>query len=92
MTSLLSGTPEVRYSEAAELHGHPPFTSRYQGMNACSFKGTWHILKGKVFQSLGNLTDDHERYDRGRREELIGKFLKRTNMSSQEVKNLIKRL
>jgi len=47
-------------------------------MNALQLKGNWNVIKGKLKQKIGTLTDDERRYVQGKEEELIGRLQKRT--------------
>lgn len=55
-------------------------------------KGNWNVLKGKVKQKYGELTDDDLAYVEGKEEELLGKIQKRTGKAKEEIQNFIKDL
>ena len=46
-------------------------------MNKEILKGDWNIIKGKVKEQWGKLTDDDLSEIRGRREQLLGRLQKR---------------
>jgi len=46
-------------------------------MDKLQIKGNWNIIKGKLKQHYGNLTDDDLRYDEGKEDELLGSLRKR---------------
>lgn len=55
-------------------------------------KGNWNIMKGKLKQEYGELTDDDLQYVEGKEDELIGRIQKKTGQTKEEVKNFINRL
>ncbi|MEB2776091.1 CsbD family protein [Algoriphagus sp. D3-2-R+10] len=52
-------------------------------------KGNWNVIKGKLKQEYGDLTDDDLTYDEGKGDELLGKIQKKTGRSKEEVKSFI---
>jgi len=54
-------------------------------MNKLQIKGNWNIIKGKLKQHYGNLTDDDLRYDEGKEDELLGRLQKKTGESREEI-------
>lgn len=52
-------------------------------------KGNWNIIKGKLKQKYGDLTDDDLSYTEGQEDELIGNIQKKTGQSKEEVKKFI---
>ncbi len=52
-------------------------------------KGNWNIVKGKLKQKYGELTDDDLTYAEGQEDELIGKIQKKTGESKEQVKKFI---
>ena len=46
--------------------------------------GNWSIIKGKLKQQYGNLTDDDLEYVKGKETELIGRLIKKTGQTQQE--------
>jgi len=55
-------------------------------------KGDWNVLKGKLKQQFGNLTDNDLLYIKGKEEELIGRIQQRIGKTKQEIQDLIGRL
>lgn len=55
-------------------------------------KGNWNIVKGKLKQKYGELTDDDLAYVEGQEEELLGKIQKRTGESKESVQKFIDNL
>ena len=55
-------------------------------------KGDWNVLKGKLKQQFGNLTDIDLLYIKGKEEELIGRIQQRIGKTEQEILDLIARL
>ncbi len=55
-------------------------------------KGDWNVLKGKLKQQFGNLTDNDLLYLKGKEEELIGRIQQRIGKTKQEILDLIARL
>lgn len=52
-------------------------------------KGNWNVLKGKLKQRYGNLTNDDLQYVEGKEDELIGRLQKRIGKSKEELKQTI---
>lgn len=52
-------------------------------------KGNWNVIKGKLKQKYGELTDDDLSYAEGKEDELIGNIQKKTGQSKDEVKKFI---
>ncbi len=59
-------------------------------MNTLAIKGDWNIIKGKLLQKYGNLTDDDLEFVKGKEYELLGRIQKRTGRSKEEVEKTIK--
>jgi uncharacterized protein YjbJ (UPF0337 family) len=55
-------------------------------------KGDWNVLKGKLKQQFGKLTDDDLLYVKGKEEELIGRIQQKIGKTKQEVMDLIGKL
>jgi uncharacterized protein YjbJ (UPF0337 family) len=47
-------------------------------MNKLAMKGNWNVIKGKLKQRWGKLTDDDLDYVEGQEQELIGRIQKST--------------
>ncbi len=54
-------------------------------MNKQTIKGDWNILKGKLKQKWGDLTDDDLDYVEGQEDELIGRIQKKTGETRENV-------
>lgn len=46
-------------------------------MNKHTLKGDWNVLKGKIKEKWGRLTDDDKTEFKGKRDQLLGKFQKK---------------
>jgi len=53
-------------------------------------KEDWHIVKGKLKQQYGELTDNDLTYVKGKEEELLGRLQKRLRRTRQEIEDLIR--
>ena len=61
-------------------------------MEKLIIKGDWNILKGKLKQLFGNLTDDDLLYIKGKEEELLGRIQRRIGKTKQQVIELLSKL
>jgi uncharacterized protein YjbJ (UPF0337 family) len=61
-------------------------------MEKLIIKGDWNVLKGKLKQVYGNLTDDDLLYIMGKEEELIGRIQKKLGKTKAQVKDLLSKL
>lgn len=52
-------------------------------------KGNWNVVKGKLKQEYGELTDNDLTYVEGKEDELIGRIQKKVGKSKQEVMDFI---
>lgn len=52
-------------------------------------KGNWNVLKGKLKQTYGNLTDDDLQYAEGKEDELVGRIQKATGKTKEELKEFV---
>ena len=59
------------------------------GATQDKLKGNWNIIKGKLKQEYGELTDDDLQYTEGQEDELLGRIQKKTGKTKQEVKDYI---
>ncbi len=48
-------------------------------------KGNWNVVKGKLKQKYGDLTDDDLTYVEGKEDEFIGRLQKRIGKSREEI-------
>lgn len=55
-------------------------------------KGNWNIIKGKLKQQYGQLTDDDLAYVEGKEDELIGRIQKSTGETKEKLKSWIDKL
>lgn len=61
-------------------------------MEKLIIKGDWNLLKGKLKQLYGNLTDDDLIYIKGKEEELIGRIQKKIGKTKEQVKDLLSKI
>jgi uncharacterized protein YjbJ (UPF0337 family) len=61
-------------------------------MDKLELKGTWNVLKGKVKQAYGDLTDDDLKYEEGKDDELLGRLQKKTGKGKDELVKWLKSL
>lgn len=54
-------------------------------MNELQLKGNWNVLKGKLKQKYGELTDDDLIYVEGKENELFGTLQKKTGKTKDEL-------
>jgi len=54
-------------------------------MDNLKLKGRWNILKGKLKQSYGDLTDDDLTYTEGKENELWGRLQKKTGQTKDQL-------
>jgi len=52
-------------------------------------KGNWNILKGKLKEKYGELTDDDLIYVEGQEDQLVGNIQKRTGEAEDDIKRLL---
>jgi uncharacterized protein YjbJ (UPF0337 family) len=52
-------------------------------------KGNWNVIKGKLKQQYGDLTDDDLTYAEGKEDEVLGRIQKKTGKSKEELKRFI---
>lgn len=55
-------------------------------------KGDWNIIKGKLKQKYGNLTDDDLTFIKGKEEELLGRLQNKMGSTKQEIRDLLSKL
>jgi len=60
-------------------------------MDTNTLKGNWHILKGKIKQQWGELTDDDLTKIEGDAEELIGILQKRYSYTYEKAKQEVEK-
>ncbi len=54
-----------------------------------SLKGNWNVVKGKLKQAYGELTDDDLTYVDGQEDELVGRIQKRIGSTAADVRHLL---
>jgi uncharacterized protein YjbJ (UPF0337 family) len=54
-----------------------------------NLKGNWNVIKGKLKQSYGELTDDDLAYSEGQEDQLIGRIQKRIGTTVADVRHLL---
>jgi uncharacterized protein YjbJ (UPF0337 family) len=54
-------------------------------------KGNWNVVKGKLKQAYGDLTDDDLTYTEGKDDELVGRIQKRLGNTAADVRKLIQK-
>ena len=59
-------------------------------MNKQETKGNWNIVKGKLKQKWGKLTDDDLQFAEGKEEEMLGRIQKRTGETREAVEKAVK--
>ena len=59
-------------------------------MDSLKLKGTWNVVKGKLKQKYGDLTDDDLVFAEGKEEELYGRLQQRLGKTREEIKREIK--
>jgi uncharacterized protein YjbJ (UPF0337 family) len=55
-------------------------------------KGDWNIVKGKLKQQFGNLTDDDLMFIQGKEEELMGRLQQKLGKTKQDIRDLLAKL
>ena len=62
-------------------------------MNATelNLKGNWNVIKGKLKQAYGDLTDDDLTYVEGQENELVGRIQKRIGSTAADVRRLLEK-
>jgi len=57
-----------------------------------NLKGNWNVVKGRLKQSYGELTDDDLTYSEGKDDELIGRIQKRLGNTVADVRHMLEKL
>jgi uncharacterized protein YjbJ (UPF0337 family) len=63
-----------------------------KNMTNLKLKGDWNVLKGKLKQRYGNLTDDDLIFIKGKEEELLGRLQQKIGKTKQEIRDLLAQL
>lgn len=56
-----------------------------------SLKGNWNVVKGKLKQAYGDLTDNDLTYVEGQEDELVGRIQKRVGATAAEIRHQLDR-
>jgi len=56
-----------------------------------NLKGNWNVVKGKLKQSYGQLTDDDLAYSDGKDDELVGRIQKRLGTTVADVRHMLEK-
>lgn len=59
-------------------------------MKNLQLKGNWNVLKGKLKQKYGDLTEDDLTYVEGKEDELLGTIQKKTGKTKDELAGELK--
>ncbi len=54
-------------------------------MNKLHIRSNWNLIKGKLKQKYGELSDDDLAYIEGKEEELLGRLQKKTGKAKEEL-------
>lgn len=54
-------------------------------------KGNWNVVKGKLQQAYGHLTDDDLTFVEGQENELVGRIQKRIGGTATDVRHLLEK-
>ncbi|MBK9012697.1 MAG: CsbD family protein [Saprospiraceae bacterium] len=52
-------------------------------------KGNWNVVKGKLKQQYGDLTDNDLIYEDGKEDEMLGRLQKKTGKTKESIKTFI---
>ncbi|WP_276370234.1 CsbD family protein [Chryseolinea sp. H1M3-3] len=61
-------------------------------MNKLELFGNWNIIKGKLKERFGVLTDNDLLYIKGKEEELLGRIQRRLGKTKRELLELIEQI
>ncbi len=56
-----------------------------------NLKGNWNVVKGKLKQAYGDLTEDDLTYTEGQEDELVGRIQKRIGVAAADVRRLLEK-
>jgi len=54
-----------------------------------NMKGNWNVVKGKLKQAYGDLTDDDLAYTNGKEDELVGRIQKKLGNTAADVRSML---
>jgi uncharacterized protein YjbJ (UPF0337 family) len=63
---------------------------RRTGMNELQMKGNWNVIKGKLKQAYGELTDDDLAYSEGNEDQLVGRLQQKLGKTRDEIQRAIR--
>jgi uncharacterized protein YjbJ (UPF0337 family) len=52
-------------------------------------RGNWNIIKGKLKEEYGELTDNDLAYEEGKEDQLLGQIQRKTGKAKSEIKSWI---
>jgi uncharacterized protein YjbJ (UPF0337 family) len=58
-------------------------------MDSTEMKGNWNVIKGKLKQTYGDLTDDDLTYTEGQEDETWGRIQKKVGKSKEQIQKEI---
>ncbi len=58
-------------------------------MNELQIKGNWNVIKGKLKQVYGELTDDDLAYSDGNEDQLVGRLQQKLGKTKEEIRRAI---
>jgi len=61
-------------------------------MDKLELKGNWNVIKGKIKQTYGDLTDDDLKYEEGKDDELLGRLQEKTGRAKDDLVEWIRSL
>jgi len=61
-------------------------------MNTTELKGNWNEQKGKLKQKFAQLTDNDLMYEKGKKDEMLGKLQKKLGKSKEEFDEIMSSL
>jgi uncharacterized protein YjbJ (UPF0337 family) len=56
-----------------------------------NLKGNWNVVKGKLKQSYGQLTDDDLTFSEGQEDELVGRLQRRLGTTVADVRHMLEK-
>lgn len=59
-------------------------------MDKLNLKGNWNVVKGKLKQKYGDLTDDDLMYIEGKEDEFFGRIQKKLGKTREEIEREIR--
>jgi uncharacterized protein YjbJ (UPF0337 family) len=59
-------------------------------MNELQIKGNWNVMKGKLKQGYGELTDDDLAFSEGHEDELVGRLQQKLGKTKEEIRRVLR--